>query len=91
MDMNLSKLREIEKEAWLTAAHGATKSRMQLSNRTQQQLRFGGLGCEYKQVLQDGNSLGEGRDGDIIVLDWQAQWHAGLEVLLDEEGIILYK
>ena len=71
MDMSLSKLREIEKdtEAWLTAIHGATKRRTQLSNRTQQQLRFGDLGCEYKQVLQDGNSLGEGRDGDIIVLD----------------------
>ena len=34
LDMNLSKLQEIEKdrEAWHAAVHGATKSRTQLSN-----------------------------------------------------------
>ena len=34
MDMNLSKLREIvkDREAWCTAAHGVTKSQIQLSD-----------------------------------------------------------
>ena len=34
MNMSLSELRELvmDKEAWLTAIHGVTKSRIQLSN-----------------------------------------------------------
>ena len=32
MDMSLSKLQEIVKEAWHAAVHGVTKSQIQLSN-----------------------------------------------------------
>ena len=37
MDMSLSELRELvlDREAWCVAVHGVTKSRTQLSNRTE--------------------------------------------------------
>ena len=32
MDMNLSELRELDREAWHAAVHGVSKSRTRLSN-----------------------------------------------------------